>query len=72
MTIKRVLELGHIYRQAGSAYLGHRGPDWQVAEIFTALDGLPHAVLVSLTDTSTRKTVALDALHNPRLYMVRP
>jgi hypothetical protein len=64
-------ELGHIYRQASTTYLGFRGADWQVMEIFTALDGLPHVVLINVSDTSTRKTIALESLHNPRFYVAR-
>jgi hypothetical protein len=41
---------------------------WTVERIFSGADGRSHALLISTTDRTVRKTLSVDALLDTRLY----
>ena len=61
------VEVGALFREVGTGFLGVRRRSWAVKKTFT-LDGQQHASIMSVDLTSTRKTLAVVALLDANRY----
>ncbi len=59
---------GQVYRSIEVGLFGARVPDWQVVSVARRNDGLTYATLVMSRDPSERKTLAVGALLDRRMY----
>jgi hypothetical protein len=69
---KRDVQVGQIYQTVGRTYLGRSAALWVVREIHTGTDGLGYARLEHMVEPGMVKTIGIDALLDPRLFMLRP
>jgi hypothetical protein len=67
---KPEVKLSQTYRPTGKTYLDRPSAGWTVRKIFTSTDGLSYAQLVNQGDSTLTKTVSLDALTDPRLFLL--
>ncbi len=59
---------GQVYRLKEGGIFGARGPEWEVVSEARRNDGLTYATLVMSRDPSARKTLAVGALLDHRMY----
>jgi hypothetical protein len=64
------VKFGQVYRATGKTYLDRPSAGWTVTKIFTSHDGLAYAQLINQGDSTLTKTVSLDALTDPRLFLL--
>ncbi len=65
---QRAVRPGQVYRSIESGLFGVRVPDWQVVSVARRNDGLTYATLAMSRDPSERKTLAVGALLDRRMY----
>ena len=59
---------GQVYHSIEVGIFGARGPEWQVVSVARRNDGLTYATLAMSRDPSERKTLAVGALLDRRMY----
>ncbi|HEY0526780.1 MAG TPA: hypothetical protein VGD08_25535 [Stellaceae bacterium] len=65
---KRPIEKGQRYRAVGEGFLGRPTPLWTVEDVFTNIDGIEYARLVSSADPTMRKTLSIAILSDRRRF----
>ncbi len=65
---QRAVRPGQVYRSIEGGLFGVRVPDWQVVSVARRNDGLTYATLAMSRDPSERKTLAVGALLDHRMY----
>jgi hypothetical protein len=68
MPIPSLVEVGRNFQHAEANMFGSLSVIWTVERIFSGADGRSHALLISTTDRTVRKTLSVDALLDTRLY----
>ena len=59
---------GQVYRSAEGGLFGAPGPELQVVSVAQRIDGLTYAALTMSRDPTERKTLAVSALLDRRMY----
>ncbi len=65
---QRAVRPGQVYRSIEVGLFGVQVPDWQVVSVARRNDGLTYAMLAMSRDPSERKTLAVGALLDRRMY----
>ncbi len=65
---QRAVRPGQVYRSIEAGLFGVQVPDWQVVSVARRNDGLTYATLAMSRDPSERKTLAVGALLDHRMY----
>jgi hypothetical protein len=65
---KRLVEKGQRYRAIGEGFLGRPTPVWIVEDVFTNIDTIEYARLVSSADPTMRKTLSVVILSDRRRF----
>ena len=68
MAVKKPIERGQRYRDLSPGRFGALGTEWIVDAIFQGTDGIQYAQLVSASDLTQQKTLAVDVLNDRKRF----
>jgi hypothetical protein len=69
---KTAVQVGQRYRAVGTSFLGSPNATWVIEAVFTGADSVRYGLLVGVNDPSSRKTLSLDVLMDPKCYLLDP
>jgi hypothetical protein len=68
MPTKHTVERGQRYRDVSPGRFGVFGAEWIVEAVFLGTDGIQYALLVSASDLTQQKTLAVNVLRDRKRF----